>query len=57
MDYVDGFIVAVPTVSREAYRAVAEKGARLFKDHGALQVVETWATTFRTARSHPSRWR
>lgn len=42
MGYVDGFIVAVPTVNREAYRAVAEEGARLFKDHGALQVVEAW---------------
>jgi uncharacterized protein YbaA (DUF1428 family) len=42
MNYVDGFVVAVPTGKRDAYRAVAEKGARLFKDHGALEVIEAW---------------
>lgn len=42
MAYVEGFVVAVPTANREAYRLVAGKMARLFKDHGALQVVEAW---------------
>jgi uncharacterized protein YbaA (DUF1428 family) len=42
MSYVDGFIVAVPTVKRETYRQHAEMAAAVFKEHGALQVVECW---------------
>jgi uncharacterized protein YbaA (DUF1428 family) len=26
----------------EAYRAWAERGARIFKDHGCLEIVECW---------------
>jgi uncharacterized protein YbaA (DUF1428 family) len=39
MNYVDGFVVAVPTANRDAYRRQAENGAAVFKDHGALSVV------------------
>ena len=42
MDYVDGFVAAVPTANREAYRKHAAAGATVFKEHGALQVVECW---------------
>lgn len=42
MPYVDGFVVAVPTNSREAYRKHAEAAAQVFKEHGALTVVECW---------------
>jgi uncharacterized protein YbaA (DUF1428 family) len=42
MTYVDGFVAAVPTANREKYRAHAEKMAPLFKENGALQVVECW---------------
>ncbi|NER82150.1 MAG: DUF1428 domain-containing protein [Leptolyngbya sp. SIO1D8] len=42
MTYVDGFVLAVPTANREAYQAVAEQAAQVFKEHGALQVVECW---------------
>jgi uncharacterized protein YbaA (DUF1428 family) len=42
MDYVDGFVCAVPTVNREAYRSHAERAAAVFKEHGALSVVECW---------------
>ena len=42
MTYVDGFVVPVPTASREAYRKVAEMAAGVFKDCGALSVVECW---------------
>ncbi len=42
MSYVDGFLLAVPDVNREAYRALAAKAARVFRDHGALAVVECW---------------
>jgi len=42
MDYVDGFVAAVPTANREAFRAHAAAAAKVFKEHGALKVVECW---------------
>ena len=42
MSYVDGFIAAVPTANREKYQEHAEYSAPIFKDHGALAVVECW---------------
>jgi uncharacterized protein YbaA (DUF1428 family) len=42
MNYIDGYVAAVPTANREAYRLMAEKMAILFKKHGALNVVENW---------------
>lgn len=42
MGYVDGFVVAVHRDKREEYRKCAEDGAALFKEFGALSVVEAW---------------
>lgn len=42
MSYVDGYVLAVPTANKEAYRELAEKAAKVFTRHGAIQVVETW---------------
>lgn len=42
MSYVDGFVAAVPTANREAFREHALKAAEFFRENGALQVVETW---------------
>jgi uncharacterized protein YbaA (DUF1428 family) len=42
MAYVDGFVLAVPTANREIYRKHAATGATVFKEHGALHVVECW---------------
>jgi uncharacterized protein YbaA (DUF1428 family) len=42
MNYVDGFVAAVPTANREAFRKHAQDGAAVFKEHGALRVVECW---------------
>ena len=42
MSYVDGFVAAVPTAKRSEFRAHAEKGAAVFKEYGALKVVECW---------------
>jgi uncharacterized protein YbaA (DUF1428 family) len=42
MSYVDGFVAAVPSANREKYRKHAEKAAAVFKEHGALTVVECW---------------
>jgi uncharacterized protein YbaA (DUF1428 family) len=42
MTYVDGFVVAVPTANRELYRRHAQSAAAVFKEYGALSVVECW---------------
>ncbi|MDX1541058.1 MAG: DUF1428 domain-containing protein [Geminicoccaceae bacterium] len=42
MSYVDGFVAAVPTANRETYRKHAEAAAVVFKEHGALKLVECW---------------
>lgn len=42
MTYVDGFVAAVPTANREAYRQHAEAAAVVFKEYGALKLVECW---------------
>ena len=42
MPYVDGFIIAVPTVNKEKYKKHAEEAAVVFKEHGALKLVECW---------------
>lgn len=42
MNYVDGYVIAVPSANREAYRQLAQDYSAVFKDHGALKVVECW---------------
>lgn len=42
MNYVDGFVVAVPKANRDTYKQVAERAAAVFKEYGALNVVECW---------------
>ena len=42
MNYVDGFVAAVPTANRNSYTKHAEIAAAVFKEHGALHVVECW---------------
>ena len=43
MAYVDGFVAAVPTANQEKYLEHAKIAAALFKEHGALRVVENWS--------------
>ena len=42
MTYVAGFLTPVPDENREAYIACARKAWEIFKDYGALQIVEAW---------------
>jgi uncharacterized protein YbaA (DUF1428 family) len=42
MNYVDGYVLAVTTAKRAEYLEFARKAAPIFKEHGALSVVETW---------------
>ena len=38
--YVDGFIVPVPKRKLAAYRAMAKRGAKVWREHGALEYRE-----------------
>jgi uncharacterized protein YbaA (DUF1428 family) len=40
MAYVDGFIVAVPKKNLEAYRSMARKAGKVWREHGALEYRE-----------------
>lgn len=42
MTYIDGFVAAVPMANRDIYKKHAEDAAVVFKEHGALRVVECW---------------
>ncbi|QCI79302.1 DUF1428 domain-containing protein [Hankyongella ginsenosidimutans] len=43
MAYVDGFVVPVPKDKRDEYAQKAAEVAQVWKDHGALQVVECFS--------------
>jgi uncharacterized protein YbaA (DUF1428 family) len=40
MTYVDGFVAAVPQANKAAYLDHVREAAALFKDHGAVRMVE-----------------
>lgn len=40
MQYVDGFIVAVPKKNLKAYQALARKAGKIWKEYGALEYRE-----------------
>ncbi|AZD16882.1 DUF1428 domain-containing protein [Pseudomonas chlororaphis] len=42
MSYVDGCVLAVPTANREAFKQHAQVAAKVFKEFGALSVVDCW---------------
>ncbi len=39
--YIDGFLLAVPKDKLDAYRAVSTKCGEVWKEHGALDYIET----------------
>ena len=43
MAYVDGFILPVPRAKLAAYRSLARKAGKVWREHGALNYVETVA--------------
>ena len=40
MHYVDGFVVPVPKKNIAAYRRMARKAGKVWREHGALEYVE-----------------
>jgi uncharacterized protein YbaA (DUF1428 family) len=42
MAYVDGFVAAVPAANKDTYLDHARQALPLFKEYGALRMVECW---------------
>ena len=40
MSYVDGFVVPVPQQNLAAYRSMARKAGKIWREHGALEYIE-----------------
>ena len=40
MRYVDGFVLPVPKKNLTAYRRMANKAGKVWRDHGALEYIE-----------------
>jgi uncharacterized protein YbaA (DUF1428 family) len=49
MAYVDGFLVPVPKRKVEAYRRIARRAAKLWRDHGALEYRECVGDDLKTS--------
>jgi uncharacterized protein YbaA (DUF1428 family) len=42
--YIDGFVVPVPEGKRDAYRELAAKMAKVFRQNGAIRVIESFSS-------------
>lgn len=51
MNYVDGFVVPVPTTNLPAYKKMAQKAGKVWMEHGALQYVECVADDVKPGKS------
>ncbi len=40
MSYVDGFVLPVPKKNLDAYRRLARRAGKLWKEHGAIEYIE-----------------
>ena len=40
--YIDGFIIPVHKDNKDAYLKMAKMAAEVWRDHGALEVIECW---------------
>ena len=63
MHYVDGYVLPVPKRNLQAYRRLARKAGKIWREHGALEFRECagddlkvqWGTTFpRLVKAKPS---
>lgn len=51
MSYVDGFVVPVPKKNLAAYRRMATKAGKVWREHGALEYIECVADDVK-----PGKW-
>ena len=50
MSYVDGFVVPVPKKNVAAYRRLASKAGKIWKEYGALEYVECIADDVKSGK-------
>jgi uncharacterized protein YbaA (DUF1428 family) len=50
MAYVDGFVVPVPKRKVDAYRRMARKAGKIWREHGALAYVECMADDVKSGK-------
>lgn len=50
MSYIDGFAAAVPTANKAQYIKHASDAAAVFKEYGALKMVECWGDDVPTGK-------
>jgi uncharacterized protein YbaA (DUF1428 family) len=50
MPYVDGFIVPVPKKNLKAYRSMARKAGKIWREHGALEFHECVADDVKSGK-------
>jgi len=43
MSYIQGFLIAVPKANKDVYIELARASAVLFKEYGAISIVEAWS--------------
>ncbi|MDM0090536.1 MULTISPECIES: DUF1428 domain-containing protein [unclassified Variovorax] len=49
--YVDGFVVPVPKDKLPAYRRMAQKAGKIWREHGALEYIECVADDVKPGKS------
>jgi uncharacterized protein YbaA (DUF1428 family) len=50
MTYIDGFVIPVTQGKKEAYRKMAEEAAPLFREYGAIGIVECFEDDVRDGK-------
>ena len=52
MPYVDGFVVPVPKKKVQAYKRLAQKAGKIWKEYGALEFRECVADDVKNGKAH-----
>lgn len=47
MSYISGFVVPVPTDRKDDYRKMASDAADMFREYGAVEMMEAWGEDVR----------
>lgn len=50
MRYVDGFVLPVPKKNLQAYRRIARKAGKVWREHGALEFIECVADDVKSGK-------
>jgi uncharacterized protein YbaA (DUF1428 family) len=50
MQYVDGYVLAVPKKNLQTYRRMAQTAGKVWRDHGALEYIECVADDVKPGR-------